>query len=304
MVGDSLGEFGVSVSAVRQRFLEAFRLRSEHAASIDTAMREALAARLIEEYGDPKAASDAVWALARENEWYREGEGAERFLLRRPAAVPSGTRPPSILLVAWHGLPVGTLSHDGFEWRWAAAKDGPGLPPVVRQTVPGKLPPFVVSLLPEGWLESVLKDYRDERALLRSGKRYMSNITIAATANDCRASCGHPGHQARGLHQRWTVHRHLRRPRQGHHRARLRASPGCSLRKRRNAAPVRRADQGPDAPGCGRKALAQRGAALHAHPQARRDRRFRGIAAHRMDRAGPGARRRASRAGGGARSHA
>ena len=92
VVADSLGEFGVSVSAVRQRFLEAFRLRSEHAASIDAAMREALAARLIEEYGDPKAASDAVWALARENEWYREGEGAERFLLRRPAAVAAQER--------------------------------------------------------------------------------------------------------------------------------------------------------------------------------------------------------------------
>jgi serine/threonine-protein kinase HipA len=34
-----------------------------------------------------------------------------------------------------------------------------------------------VSLLPEGWLESVLKD-KDERATLRSGKRYMSDITI------------------------------------------------------------------------------------------------------------------------------
>jgi serine/threonine-protein kinase HipA len=83
MVADSLGEFGVSVSAVRQRFLEAFRLRSEHAASIDVVMREALAARLVDEYGDPKAASDAVWALARENAWYREGEGADRFMLHR-----------------------------------------------------------------------------------------------------------------------------------------------------------------------------------------------------------------------------
>src|SRR5690606_22246291 len=62
IVADSMGEFGVSVSALRQRFLEAFRLRSEHAASIDTDMREAIAARLVEEYGNPKAASDAVWA--------------------------------------------------------------------------------------------------------------------------------------------------------------------------------------------------------------------------------------------------
>lgn len=187
IVADSLGEFGVSVSAVRQRFLEAFRLRSEHAASIDTGMREALAARLIEEYGDPKAASDAVWALARENEWYREGEGAEKFLLHRPAAVATKNEAAFDLLVAWHRLPIGTLSHDGFEWRWTATKDGPILPPVVRQTVPGKLPPFIVSLLPEGWLESVLKDHRDERALLRSGKRYMSNITIARTVDELSA---------------------------------------------------------------------------------------------------------------------
>lgn len=183
-VADSLGEFSVSVSGVRQRFLEAFRIRSEHAASIDTAMREALAARLIEEYGDPKAASDAIWALARENEWYREGEGAEKFLLRRPAAIVVRNEAAFDLLVAWHGLLAGTLSHDGFEWRWSPSKAGPRLPPVIRETVPGRLPPFIVSLLPEGWLESVLKDHHDERALLRSGKRYMSNITIAATVDE------------------------------------------------------------------------------------------------------------------------
>ena len=51
------------------------------------------------------------------------------------------------------------------------------MPPLIRQTTPGRLPPFIVSLLPEGWLESVLKD-PDDRALLRTGKRYLSNITI------------------------------------------------------------------------------------------------------------------------------
>ena len=178
IVADSRGEFPVSVSSLRQRFLEAFRMRSEHAASIDTAMRDAIAARLIEEFGDPKAASDAVWALARENEWYREGEGAERFLLRRQGASPVRNEAAFGLSVAWHGLPIGTLSHDGFEWRWTQATDGPVLPPVVRQAVPGKLPPFIVSLLPEGWLQSVLRDQPDERAWLRAGKRYLSNITV------------------------------------------------------------------------------------------------------------------------------
>ncbi len=60
------------------------------------------------------------------------------------------------LTVAWHGAPVGRLTHDGFEWRWRDENwDGP---PLIRQTTPGKLPPFIVSLLPEGWLESVLRN--------------------------------------------------------------------------------------------------------------------------------------------------
>lgn len=182
-VADSLGEFTVNVSSIRQRFLEAFRLRSEHAASLDAATREAIAARLAEEYGGAKAACDALWALARENEWYREGEGAEKFLLRAPAIATARNEAAFTLTVAWHGLPIGALVHDGFEWRWSQADSGASLPPVIRQTMPGRLPPFVVSLLPEGWLQRVLDD-RDERAMLRSGRRYMSNITVAENAEE------------------------------------------------------------------------------------------------------------------------
>ena len=185
-VADSMGEFSVNVSSIRQRFLEAFRLRSEHAASIDAAKREAIAARLVEEYGGPKAASDAVWAQARENDWYREGEGAEKFLLRGPSVAPARNEAAFALTVAWHGLPIGALAHDGFEWQWSPTDSGAPMPPVIRQTMPGRLPPFVVSLLPEGWLESVLND-RDERAVLRSGRRYMSNITIAGNASELAA---------------------------------------------------------------------------------------------------------------------
>ena len=175
VVDDGTGEFLINVSSIRQQFLEGFRLRSEHAASIDEDTRDAIALRLVEEYGSPKAAADALWALARENEWYREGELAERFLLHRPAVAPAKNQAALDLIVAWHGNPVGQLRHDGFEWRWNPI-EGCG-PPLIRQTTPGKLPPFIVSLLPEGWLETVLKD-KDERSLLRSGKRYMSNITI------------------------------------------------------------------------------------------------------------------------------
>lgn len=174
VVDDGMGEFRVDVSSIRQRFLEAFRLRSEHASSIDDAMRDAVATRLIEEYGSPDEAAKAIWTLARENGWIREGAGAERYLFRRPA-VSARNKAALDLTVGWHRDPIGHLRHDGFEWRWTALDKK--LPPLIRQTIPGKLPPFIVSLLPEGWLESVLGD-KDERASLRSGKRYMSNITI------------------------------------------------------------------------------------------------------------------------------
>lgn len=175
IVDDGMGEFRIAVSSIRQRFLEAFRIRSEHAGSIDDAMRASIAARLTEEYGTSKGAADAVWALARKNEWDREGEAAERYLLHRPGATPVRNEAAIDLIVAWHGTPIGHLTHDGFEWRWKPANAE--RPPLIRQTTPGRLPPFIVSLLPEGWLERVLKD-KDERTLLRTGKRYVSNITV------------------------------------------------------------------------------------------------------------------------------
>ncbi len=185
VIGDDLGELRVQVSSPRQRFLEAFRLRSEHASAVTTDMRREMAERLVEEHGSPIAASDAVWTLARENSWYREGEGAERFLVTRPSPAKLQVNKAALdLLVAWHGEPLGQLSHDGFEWRWKPQK-GRG-PVLVRETVPGKLPTFIESLLPEGWLARVLHD-RDERDALRRGRRYMSNISIVESRAELAA---------------------------------------------------------------------------------------------------------------------
>ena len=92
VVDDGRGELHVPVSSIRQRFLEAFRLRSEHAASIDVNIRAALASRLVEEYRCPRGAAEAIWALARENQWYREGEATERYLLQQPAAATTFER--------------------------------------------------------------------------------------------------------------------------------------------------------------------------------------------------------------------
>lgn len=182
IVGDDLGELRVHVSSPRQRFLEAFRLRSEHASAMNAEMRAQMAARLVQEHGTPKAAADAIWALARENNWYREGEGAERYLLAQPGAPKPPTNKAALdLLVAWHGEPLGRLAHDGFEWRWKPTR--PSGPTLVRETTPGKLPAFIESLLPEGWLAQVLHQ-RDDREALRRGQRYMSNITVVAAGED------------------------------------------------------------------------------------------------------------------------
>ena len=182
VVGDDIGELRVDVSSVRQRFLEAFRIRSEHAASFDETMKEGIAARLIEEYGSPDGAADAVFKLARDNDWLDEGSAAERFLKRKPASTLAVVNPAALdLIVAWHGIPIGNLMHDGFEWRWQSTDpDGPSL---VRQTTPGRLPSFIESLLPEGWLGQVLNN-PDERAELRTGKRYLSNIAIVQRASE------------------------------------------------------------------------------------------------------------------------
>jgi serine/threonine-protein kinase HipA len=185
VIGDSLGEFSVKISSPEQRMLEAFRLRSEQASAISEEMRRRTAERLIAEYGTPGAAADALWTLARANDWFREGEGAERYL--RGSLTPSAPIPNRAafsLVVAWHGMKLGTLSHDGHEWRWAPAKGN--FPPLIRETIPGALPPFIESLLPEGWLAQVLRD-EDERSALRQGKRYLSNITITEDARELAA---------------------------------------------------------------------------------------------------------------------
>ena len=175
IIDDGMGEFTVRVSSIPQRFLESFRRRSEHSSTIDHGLRVSLAKRVLEEYRSSSTAADALWSTARKNGWIWEAEQAERFLKDgldiRPVENNAGIR----LIVAWHGKEIGLLLHDGFEWRWNAKK-GNNLP-LVRQTTPGRLPPFISSLLPEGWLERVLHD-EDERSLLRNGKRYMSNITI------------------------------------------------------------------------------------------------------------------------------
>lgn len=178
IIGDDMGELTLTASSPRQRFLEAFRRQSEHAAAIDPGLRRRMAERLIEAYGDATGAADALWVLARVNQWTREAEAAEHYLRSDLGATPAPVNRAAVnLIAAWHGQVVGELSHDGAEWRWTPEPSS--RPALVRQNRPGSLPPFIESLLPEGWLAHVLAE-RDEREALRTGKRYMSNMTIVA----------------------------------------------------------------------------------------------------------------------------
>ena len=185
IVGDELGELRVDASSPRQRILEAFRLRSEHASAITEPQRRQMASRLVAEHGSPHAAADAVHALARENGWFDDGARAERYLLTRPRSSKHAVNKAELkFLVAWHGTPLGQLTHDGFEWRWTPTKASG--PPLIRETLPGKLPAFIESLLPEGWLAEVLHQ-QDARDALRKGKRYMSNIAIVKSRTELAA---------------------------------------------------------------------------------------------------------------------
>lgn len=181
IVGDDMGELHTTASSPLQRFLEAFRLRSEHASAIDPTMRRKMADRLLEDYGNAHRAADAIWILARANRWTREAEAAEAYLSTARSHQAPVNRAQIDLVAAWHGQPVGHLTHDGVEWRWTPVEERQ--PPLVRPTRPGSLPPFIESLLPEGWLAQVLDD-RDERETLRTGRRYMSNMTIVDQSVD------------------------------------------------------------------------------------------------------------------------
>ncbi|TXN25133.1 HipA domain-containing protein [Methylobacterium sp. WL9] len=181
MVGDDMGEIHLKASSPRQRFLEAFRQRSEHAGAIDPGLRKQMADRLIQEFGSRDRAADALWTIGRANKWVREAEAAEHYLLNNVQAAAPVNQARLDLVVAWHGEIVGNLVHDGAEWRWKAADNEQLV--LIRETRPGSLPPFIESLLPEGWLAQVLND-RDERETLRSGSRYMSNVIIVQDPNE------------------------------------------------------------------------------------------------------------------------
>lgn len=174
---DSLGDFRVRRSSLRFRYLESFRRRSEAAAAMSTTMQSDIAARLIDAGGMQTAATEC-WRLAEANGWRKEAARAEAFFKTPLREAPP---PGTVLHVGWHGERIGALSHDGSVWRWEQTAPEAAFP--VRAGPPGRLPPFVESLLPEGWLERVLQP-KSEVERVSAGKRYLSNIVISANPED------------------------------------------------------------------------------------------------------------------------
>lgn len=180
-VTDPLGEFSMMRSSLQFRFLESFRSRSASGAAVDIPTQAGMADRLIELAGAQEDALLQLWRLAQANGWNAEAGNAETFI---KSPLRESKRQGIKLHVGWHGDEIGALTHDGANWRWIASETA--RPSPVRAGTPGRLPPLLESLLPEGWLESVLKP-RSERERLSSGKRYMSNIVVSDDPADLKA---------------------------------------------------------------------------------------------------------------------
>lgn len=178
---DPMGDLTVWRSTLPFRYLESFRRRSEAGAAMPIGMQADIAARLVEAAGGEKTAIVECWRLAVANGWRMEAGRGEAFI-----GTPLRESPPpgSVLHVGWHGEKIGLLSHDGSGWRWETTVTEGATP--VRTGPPGRLPPFIESLLPEGWLERVLKP-KSERERISAGKRYMSNIVVSGNADDLQA---------------------------------------------------------------------------------------------------------------------
>ena len=177
---DPMGDLRVRRSTLRFRYLESFRRRSEAGAAMPVDMQADIAARLVKSAGDKKTVIMECWRLAEANGWRAEAGRAEAFIATPLREVPP---PGKAFHVGWHGEKIGVLSHDGSGWRWEQTTTG-GVTPITTGA-PGRLPPFIESLLPEGWLQRVLKP-KSEQELISGGKRYMSNIIISEEADDLR----------------------------------------------------------------------------------------------------------------------
>ena len=177
---DPMGDLRVRRSTPRFRYLESFRRRSEAGAAMTIEMQTDIAARLVEAAGSETEAIIECWRLAEANGWRKEAGRAEAFIATPLREAP---RRGTALHVGWHGEKIGALFHDGSAWRWEPTVTEGATP--VRTAAPGRLPPFIESLLPEGWLERVLKP-KSERERISAGKRYMSNIVVSENADDLR----------------------------------------------------------------------------------------------------------------------
>lgn len=179
---DSIGELRVRRSTLRFRYLESFRRRNEAGAAMPIEMQMDIAARLEQAAGGLRAAVIECWRLAEANGWRVEAGRAEAFMetpLREVLPKKANFH------VGWHGEQIGVLSYDGSIWRWEQTTSDGVIP--VRTGVPGSLPPFIESLLPEGWLKRILNP-KSEVERLSSGERYLSNIVISANAENLLTS--------------------------------------------------------------------------------------------------------------------
>lgn len=187
---DEIGSFILSLPEPVQSAVEIGRIGR----AFDQVARDLLAdldRKLLAAYGDRAGIDAALDAFAARNGWSNAPE-RYRELVERSTRETAMTKDPDPLvasggaarvafLVAWHRRPIGRLAHDGASWTWT--HDEGFLLPRIPQETAGALPAFIQNLLPEGWLDEVLKERSDLDRLLH-GRRYLSNISIVRDPRD------------------------------------------------------------------------------------------------------------------------
>lgn len=181
IIKDDLGEFTINTSSLRQQLFEAVRTRTEAASSISIDMKSQMITRYLSDFPDTQEAINNIWILGKENDWLKEANIIEGHIKSGFKLEELRNQAEFTLSIFWHKELVGKLNHNGIEWRYLPENSN-GFS-LIRQTTIGKLPPFISSLLPEGWLKDVLRA-KDERELLQTNNRFMSNICILENAAD------------------------------------------------------------------------------------------------------------------------
>lgn len=184
MMTDSMGDFRMMAARDELVFMQMFDdYRSNLGCKIKPTEIRQLALSLLEKHGGAKLMELMEYmaqetgrspAVAHKIHDYLTHFASDTIQL---SSVP---RNQCSLGVYWNQRHVANLVHDGMDWKFSYT-NGWMLPISFanHRRLNGQMPPFVKSLMPEGWMKDRLPE-RGEIDVAASGLRYLSNIVISS----------------------------------------------------------------------------------------------------------------------------